>query len=553
MMVQSSNDTSSPIPSDQSDRKHSGQSQSSQEFSGQSIQDHSEQFRQEHSGPSHQENSVSSHPGHLAHPSPESLNVVQDNKVTSVSSYATTEIEASETRSSPNSPDSNRSTKTTFWRGMVDQATRTAQTVSGAAQGLVQTTAETTHQTTQTLTTVAQEVVKSTAETAATTADTVTQKGKAIANATTQTSKTVVSSISTSASSIGNSIGEGTSQAGKAMINTVTHATNRAGKAMEWVNDRAHFRHFTRAIKVDWLMGIIDTVNVDSVETRVQELKHQYPDATPYQLAGRIMTKKSLIVGGSGLASSVLPGVAAAMIAFDLAATTAIQAEMGYEIAAVYGLDVHDPARKGEILAIFGLALGSSQALKTGFKYLARNVPVAGAVVGASTNAVALYAVGHAACQFYETRLNETPQIQSGDLPNDQSLDAPAMDEPATEHELAAVECQQQRYFEEASAQQIIMDQIFAHLLKAGHPDKTWPQLLTILADFHFNPASLHLISQYLEQPSDLDTLIAQVNPEFAIPLVAQCKKLVHSHHPQTPEEKRLLATITATLLPSES
>lgn len=73
---------------------------------------------------------------------------------------------------------------------------------------------------------------------------------------------------------------------------------------------------------------------------------------------------------------------------------------MVYQIAYAYGLNLQEPARKGEVLAIFGLALGSGCAIKAGLGFL-RNVPVAGAVIGASTNAATLYALGYAACRFY--------------------------------------------------------------------------------------------------------------------------------------------------------
>ncbi|MEM9219121.1 MAG: hypothetical protein AAGD25_32905 [Cyanobacteria bacterium P01_F01_bin.150] len=468
--------------------------------------------------------------------------------------------------------DKKDSSKPVFWKDLVKHATQKAKAVTGTAQNLVQSTTETTVQTTKKMSAVAQDFVQTAADTAADKAITVTQTGKAIAQSTTKTSKTVASSIGSGISSVGSGLGEEASQAGQAiahrvsetqrggkaiatsigqgigagasqaqtmMVNTVSHATSNAGKAVEWIHDRTHFQHLTRAIKVDWLVGIIDNVNIDSVETRIQELKQKHPTATPYQLAGRIMTKKSLLVGGSGLASSMLPGAAAAMVAFDLATTTAIQAEMGYEIAAAYGLDVQDSARKGEILAIFGLALGSSQALKTGFQYLARNIPVAGAMVGASTNAVALYAVGHAACQFYETKLNEKTSEVLDESPS--TLLPEANDADSVEPNLADVETQQQKYFEEAIAQQILMDQVFAHILKAGNPDKDWPQLMPILEDLHFNPASIQLIAQYLDNPSDFDSLIGQINPEFAIPLVAQCQKLVNADGRQTYEEKQLL------------
>jgi len=47
---------------------------------------------------------------------------------------------------------------------------------------------------------------------------------------------------------------------------------------------------------------------------------------------------------GGGLASSILPGVALALLAVDLAATTQLQSEMVYQIAVAYGLD-KDPAQ----------------------------------------------------------------------------------------------------------------------------------------------------------------------------------------------------------------
>jgi uncharacterized protein (DUF697 family) len=54
---------------------------------------------------------------------------------------------------------------------------------------------------------------------------------------------------------------------------------------------------------------------------------------------------------------------------------------------------------KGEVLTIFGLALGGNRAIKAGLELL-QNTPVAGAVIGASSNAVMLYTVGYAACRF---------------------------------------------------------------------------------------------------------------------------------------------------------
>ena len=411
------------------------------------------------------------------------------------------------------------------WLGMINRVTGTTHHVSNATQSVARRTAAKSKaiaSSISTHTSEAGQAVFSSLESGT------NQAGKAIATTLQGTQKT--------SQAIAQSIGNGTTQAGKAIANTVSNATESAGQMLGRINSSASLQKLTKAIKVDWLVNIIDTVNLDQVEREVATLRRKYPDATPYQLACRVMATKAIYVGGSGLASSLVPGLASAMVAVDLAATTAIQAEMGYQIAAIYGLDVRDPARKGEILAIFGLALGGNHVLKTGFQYLARNVPVAGVVVGASTNAVALYAVGHAACQFYESHcyanLSDASQSASESLP------------PA----LAATQAKQDEYFQDAIAQQILMDQILAHVLMAGHPDKSWAELLPMLQELHFSPVSLQLIERHLNEPIEIETLLSQVNPEFAIPLLAQCQKLAIADGVTTPEEAALLELITQTL-----
>ena len=89
----------------------------------------------------------------------------------------------------------------------------------------------------------------------------------------------------------------------------------------------------------------------------------------------------------------------------ELIATTKLQTEMVYEIAFAYGLDLDEPARRGEVLAIFGLSLGAD-VLKTGLTVV-EIVPGIGAVVGASTNAAMLYVLGQTACRFYEGKISQ--------------------------------------------------------------------------------------------------------------------------------------------------
>ncbi len=269
------------------------------------------------------------------------------------------------------------------------------------------------------------------------------------------------------------------------------------------ISNSPQLQNLTKALKVDWLLKIVEQVDIDGAETHVKNLQRKYPNEKPGDIAHRVMVEKALYVGGSGFASSLLPGFATAMLAVDLAATTALQAEMVYQIACAYGLNPHEPARRGEVLAIFGLALGGSYALKAGLGF-ARNIPVAGALIGASSNAAMLYALGYAACQFYETKLNPaTPQSA-----------------------LQASQVESEKFLKGALIQQVIMDQILVHVVLANYPGKTWEQVLPEIQMLNFSPASLEVIAANAKSPPSLECLLDQINSDFAVPLLAQCQKL---------------------------
>ncbi|MFS8120658.1 MAG: hypothetical protein ACMG55_19540, partial [Microcoleus sp.] len=205
-------------------------------------------------------------------------------------------------------------------------------------------------------------------------------------------------------SSLSNFIGETTESAmnaGKAVVNTavdvgeatakqtyrlIGKATHGTGEAVNYVSNLPFVKQVAGVLRLDWLAGTSSGVDVTKAEAEVKQIQQHYPKETPSEIAHRIMVKKAIQAGGVGVASSILPGVAAALLAIDLVATNAIQTEMVYEIAAAYGMDLQAPARKGEVLAIFGLALGGSNAMKAGLGFL-RNIPLAGAMIGASTNA----------------------------------------------------------------------------------------------------------------------------------------------------------------------
>ncbi|MBW4581854.1 MAG: hypothetical protein KME42_19990 [Tildeniella nuda ZEHNDER 1965/U140] len=329
-------------------------------------------------------------------------------------------------------------------------------------------------------------------------------------------------SVGNAAAQAGGAIAGTAFGAAGALGNAALQATDGAGYVFDMINSSPQLQVLTKALNVDWLLKIADQVDIVQAETHVKNLKRKYPNEKPGDIAHRVMQEKALYVGGTGFASSLLPGFAAAMVAMDLAATTAIQAEMVYQIAAAYGLNLHEPARKGEVMAIFGLALGGSAALKAGLG-AARNIPVAGAVIGAGSNAVMLYALGHAACQFYEAKL--TPL--------------------ASQTALKASQLESEKYLQGAIVQQVIMDQILVHVVLAGNPGKTWAGILPELQMFNFSPASLEAIATNAKAPPTLEKLLNQINSEFAVPLLAQCQKIARQDGIITPAEAAVLATVT--------
>ncbi|HEY9807827.1 MAG TPA: hypothetical protein V6D13_00675 [Halomicronema sp.] len=184
--------------------------------------------------------------------------------------------------------------------------------------------------------------------------------------------------------------------------------TEETGRVLHFIGENPVVRNTLKLFRAEWLLGLVGQIDVTKAEAAVKKLQQENPTETPSQIAGRIISEKALQAGGIGLLSSLVPGIALALLAIDLAATTQLQAEMIYQIAAAYGMDLTVPARKGEVLAIFGLGLGGSEALKLGLGVL-RNVPVAGVAIGAGSNAAIFYTLGYAAQRFYETKLQQIP------------------------------------------------------------------------------------------------------------------------------------------------
>ncbi|MBD2039884.1 hypothetical protein [Microcoleus sp. FACHB-672] len=357
--------------------------------------------------------------------------------------------------------------------------------------------------------------------------------GEAI-NAAAQTGQTVMQT----AAGVGGAIGTVATQAGQAALTTAAEtaqtaakqsqeifekATHEAGRAASFIGDNPVLRQVLKVFRAEWLLGMVGQVDTVKAQEAVRKLQQEHPNETPNEIAHRIMSEKAIQAGGVGLVSSLVPGVALALLAIDLAATTQLQAEMIYQIAAAYGMDLQAPARRGEVMAIFGLSLGGSQAIKLGLGVL-RNVPLAGMAIGAGTNTVMLYTLGFAACRFYEAKVDP-------------------MSSPAVAQ---AIQKQSEEYLTVALAQQSIMDQILAQTILASNPNKSWENMLPELKALNVSPTSLEVMTAELKSPQPLDRLVEKLNRDFALPLLVKCYTLSQHDGTINPEEAQLLETIAS-------
>ncbi|NJL19854.1 MAG: hypothetical protein HC895_01950 [Leptolyngbyaceae cyanobacterium SM1_3_5] len=342
-----------------------------------------------------------------------------------------------------------------------------------------------------------------------------------VGGAITETATSAAIAVGNTTNQVGGAIAGTATSAAIAVGNTALQATDGAGFILNMIASSPQLQELTKAFQVDKYIVLIEKVDIVKAEQHVRNLQRKFPKEKPADIAHRIMMEKAIYVGASGFASSLVPGFAAAMFAVDLAATMALQAEMVYQISAAYGLNLRDPARKAEVLAIFGMSLGGSSALKAGLGF-ARNIPGAGAAIGASTNAAMLYALGYGACRFYEAKLNVL----------------------STSTDLKSSQAASEKYPQDAVSQQVVMDQILVHLVLAGRPKKTLQQILPELKTLNLSSAALSAIATNPNALPRLEDLLEQLNRDFAISLMGQCKKIAQADGIITPQEAKVLKMI---------
>ncbi|MEM7593495.1 MAG: hypothetical protein AAF383_18610 [Cyanobacteria bacterium P01_A01_bin.83] len=290
--------------------------------------------------------------------------------------------------------------------------------------------------------------------------------------------------------------------------------TVSTGQTLEWIASNPILTSADKVVGLDWLMTFLGKVDIKKIQANAEQMRSQYPEETANQIAQRLIVQKTWSGGRLGLLTNIVPPIAALFLGIELVATTKLQTEMIYEIAAAYGLDLNEPARRGEALAIFGLSLGAD-VLKTGLTVV-EIIPGIGAVVGASTNAAILYVLGQTACRFYEGKISQA------DLPSmQQKTDAD---------------------WQIALNQSQIMDRILAHMVRASYPEQNWTEILPTIKEI--SPSSVALIASNLAQPQNLSRLLEQLLPEFAPLTLNRCYEIAQSSGNITLAEQEILSQI---------
>jgi uncharacterized protein (DUF697 family) len=290
--------------------------------------------------------------------------------------------------------------------------------------------------------------------------------------------------------------------------------TASTGKTLDWIASNPVLKATDNIVGLNWLTTFLGKVDKAKVRASVAEMRSRYPQETDGEIAHRLIVEKAWSGGRLGLLTNIIPPVAALLLGIELVATTKLQTEMVYEIAAAYGLDLDEPTRRGEVLAIFGLSLGAD-VLKTGLN-LVEILPGIGPVVGASTNAAMLYVLGQTACRFYEGKIDRA--------------------------QISAMQQETERDWQVGLEQSIIMDRILAHMVRVSYPERDWAEILTAIEDI--SPSSVKTIAVNLEQSQDLEILLQQLEPEFAPLTLSRCDRIARANGEITSQQQEILSQI---------
>lgn len=173
---------------------------------------------------------------------------------------------------------------------------------------------------------------------------------------------------------------------------------------------------------VNAALDFLNKVDDAECRQRVDKLRRKYPDASPEEIGGRLITSKSRKTGAVGAITAspaAIPGVGTVMAltfgsGVDITMTYTLQAELVIELAYCYGVELSQQQRRSTILMVTGISVGSSRVFTAAGKKLAtkatsqfagkglaRALPFIGIGASAGVNMASTYAVGKRAMAYF--------------------------------------------------------------------------------------------------------------------------------------------------------
>lgn len=148
-------------------------------------------------------------------------------------------------------------------------------------------------------------------------------------------------------------------------------------------------------------------IDLNEVEEIADEICDKYPSETPEKLSQRLIRQQVVRVSKNSVVTTVIPGKIAETVGIDYMAIALMEAEIIFQIAAVYGFDPRLAIRRKEAYAIIDRVRRSTRSGRIATS-VTQTIPIARGIFFIGTDAVLVYLVGDTARQFYRYLTEET-------------------------------------------------------------------------------------------------------------------------------------------------
>ena len=165
----------------------------------------------------------------------------------------------------------------------------------------------------------------------------------------------------------------------------------------------------------------IKGIEFEAAANSVTRLNTRHQGKTPYEQAHMLIVHKTLQAGGVELVGGVANNINDTLdqvfkgldrININLPEIAKLSAEMVYQTASLYGFPLDSPERKQEAMLIFAVTCRGERAIESGIDWLMQD-PVPNKLLKVGAKALMIYAIGNAACIYYELRAKQLNALTS--------------------------------------------------------------------------------------------------------------------------------------------